>query len=142
MTSRSDRDARPAARGRSGFSVFEMLVVLAVLAVTVAAAASLMRRPPEQIELRARAAELVDAAMAARLRALNEGRRVVFTPAVDDGPTVSDCADAGTPPHLAFHPDGSAEGGPICLALGGARMTVAADPLTGLPGVSEGSDDQ
>lgn len=132
MTWHSDIPTRPDRARAAGFSLLEMLVVLAILAIVLTATASLMRRPPDRIELRRHAAEMIDDAMAVRLIALNQGRQIKFSPAPKDTIALSDCSDREIAPIVTFLPDGSAAGGPICLRLNKTRIRVTIDRLTGL----------
>ena len=127
MTSSCD-----SARRRRGYSVLEVLVVLAVLALVLGAAASRFTPPSDRLELEHLGSATIAAATTSRLRALRTGAIVPLE--IETDGRVSPCAkaDEGARPQILFFPDGHAEGGPLCFAMGARRLTFSVDWLTGV----------
>lgn len=109
--------------------MLEALIALAIIAVALGTIAT-VSRPSDSAQLQAEAARIANDAAAARLQALTEGRRQVFTPAPAPGVSLAACTDGAAT--LAFAADGSASGGPLCLSRGAARLELHADWLTGI----------
>lgn len=112
MISRSDPSGP-----RAGVSLFETMVALAILSLLVAVVAGAARGPSPRLQQEAAIAQILRAAQEVRLRAIQEGRAIAM------GPDHT-CEDATAP---TFFPDGSAQGGPLCLET----RVIRVDPLTG-----------
>lgn len=137
---------------QGGFTLLEMIVVLVVLSLL---AGLVVARGPQRsaaLDLRAAAAEMVQALRGARARAIATDRRTVFRLdlaahryAVDGAaPRALPAAlgldmvfaagqpgEAGTDGTVSFAPDGSSSGGRIDLSQGGRVVEVDIAWLTG-----------
>ncbi|WP_299695288.1 prepilin-type N-terminal cleavage/methylation domain-containing protein [uncultured Tateyamaria sp.] len=102
---------------RAGVTLFETMVSLAILSLILAVAATAVRPPSPRLQAEATLSELVRQAQEVRLRAIASGTTAVF-----DTDTL--CDDAAK---VRFYPDGSATGGPLCVA----DRTLTLRPLTG-----------
>ena len=137
-----------------GFTLIEMLVVIAILA---AASAILVARGPARspgLEARAAASDLAQTLRLGRSRAIAADRPVsvvldlaTHAMTLDRAPRPALPGSVGLAAVMAdgsvvrrqavfvFAPDGSASGGQVLLDVGGRRLTVAVDWLTGRVGV-------
>jgi len=140
-----------------GFTLIEVLVVVAILAAT---AAILVSRGPARspgLEARQAASQLTETMRLGRSRAIAADRPVPMVldlathrltldgvprpaPAASVG-LAAIMADGSVPARQAvfvFAPDGSATGGSIVLGVGGRRIAITVDWLTGRVGVNAG----
>ena len=117
MTSRFDPQSR------AGFTLFETMLVLGLIAMVLAVALSAARGPSPALQLRQHAADLKAEAAAARLRAVNAQRHVIYEPAAPD------CTGRQTT--LVFAPDGTAKGPDLCLSRDRARLVLRVSPVSG-----------
>jgi general secretion pathway protein H len=137
-----------------GFTLIEMLVVIAILA---AASAILVARGPARspgLEARAAASDLAQTLRLGRSRAIAADRPVsvvldlaTHALTLDRAPRPALPGSVGLAAVMAdgsvvrqqavfvFAPDGSASGGQVLLGVGGRRLVVAVDWLTGRVGV-------
>lgn len=139
-----------------GFTLIEMLVVMAILAMVVVLLTPMLRIGRTGAELRAASNEMLSAMRTTRSLAIARNRTMALVldpaherygePARDHalprGMTVSwknlwpvaGHADLGA---IYFFPDGSASGGEIDLATGGATGVVVVDWFSGMASVHE-----
>jgi general secretion pathway protein H len=136
---------------RGGYTLVELVVVIVILALSGALVVPAIAawRPPS--DLAAATAPVVSALHLARERAVSSGRetelvidaanrRVWLRPR--DTSYVLDLPDGcqlagGARSVMRFAPDGPSHGTLPSIACGTRRARVAADPLTGLPRVTE-----
>lgn len=122
MTSRSDHS--PSLGPKSGTTLLEVLVSLSILALIVSVAVSRFNRP-DRYEVERVAAEISEAAAAARLRSITDAEVVVFEPGF------TPCPGPSLPSTVSFHPDGTATEAALCVRANDAEIRFKIDPLTG-----------
>ena len=120
----SPSDPHPPPHPQSGVTLFEILVSLAILAMILSVAASRLSRPDRFSSERV-AAEIAEAAAAARLKAIREA------PAIARITQQEPCAEIDAEPPVTFFPDGTAAAQPFCLHIDGAPVFFRVDPVTG-----------
>ena len=106
------RSEPKAPRRRAGFTLFEVMVTLALVALVGSVTVAGLRGPTPELRKKAEIARFQEDFAATRLRAMREGAfRAHETEFLCEGASV-----------LVIFADGSASGGPVCIA--GATLTL------------------
>ncbi len=111
----------------AGFTLIELVIALAIMILVTAVAMPALDRARNNTALDRAAAAIIAELDGARTTALrtNAPQEIVLNLARAGLATAQ-------PSTFTFRPDGSGQGGPLTLASGTRRITIALDPLTGL----------
>jgi general secretion pathway protein H len=111
----------------AGFTLLEMLVVLAATALVAGLGWPMAERAIAGAQFRTVAAEAEARLIETRARAISGGAPATFAPPREPGTARWSLPRGG----IVFHPDGSASGGEVALALEGRSARFAIDSATG-----------
>ena len=123
----------------SGFTLIESIVVLTILGLALTIVMGFVPRRPPAPGLADVATHMAEGMRMARARAIAENRRVAFGILADGrGYRIDNTVVVVAPPVsvtgpslIGFSPDGSASGGTVRVASGGAATLVQVNWLTG-----------